>query len=196
MQNLAPALIDYQATGRVLGPRGNASDRYAPHGAYRCADEDGNERWIAIAVAGDEQWRVMLRALAAESTEARFATEAARIENAAALDEFVGSLTRLQTAQELTTKLQAAGVAAYPVENCVDIHQDDNLEAFGFWHWLEHKEMGPSPYEGLEHRMSRTPGTLRAAAPILGQDNDEIFREMLALSPDEIEQLKKENVIF
>ena len=88
------------------------------------------------------------------------------------------------------------GVAAYPVENCVDIHQDDNLEAFGFWHWLEHKEMGPSPYEGLEHRMSRTPGTLRSAAPILGQDNDEVFREMLSLSADEIEQLKKENVIF
>ena len=63
MQNLAPALIDYNATGRVLGPRGNASARYAPHGAYRCADEDGNERWIAIAVAGDEQWRAMLAVL-------------------------------------------------------------------------------------------------------------------------------------
>ena len=135
-------------------------------------------------------------ALAADSTDARFATASARIENAAAIDEFVGSLTRTHNAHELTAKLQAAGVAAYPVENCVDIHQDDNLEAFGFWHWLEHKEMGPSPYEGLEHRMSRTPGTLRSAAPILGQDNDEVFRGMLSLSADEIEQLKKENVIF
>ena len=196
MQNLAPALIDYHATGRVLEPRGNASARYAPHGAYRCADEDGNERWIAIAVAGDEQWRAMLTALAAECTDARFATTAGRIENAAAIDQFVGSLTRAHNAHDLTAKLQAAGVAAYPVENCVDIHQDDNLEAFGFWHWLEHKEMGPSPYEGLEHRMSRTPGTLRSAAPILGQDNDEVFRGMLSLSADEIEQLKKENVIF
>ena len=83
---------------------------------------------------------------------------AARIENRAALDEFVGALTRAHNAHELTVQLQAAGVAAYPVQNCVDIHQDDNLEAFGFWHWLDHKEMGPSPYEGLEHRMSRTPG--------------------------------------
>ena len=59
-----PRLIDYFATGRELGPRGNASKRYAPHGAYRCADEDGNERWIAIAVANDEQWHAMLTALA------------------------------------------------------------------------------------------------------------------------------------
>ena len=195
MQNLAPALIDYFASGRVLGPRGNASDRYAPHGAYRCADEDGNERWIAIAVANDDQWRAMLTVLAADS-DSRFATAAARLENAAAIDQFVNTLTRTHNAHDLTAKLQAAGVAAYPVENCVDIHQDDNLEAFGFWHWLEHKEMGPSPYEGLEHRMSRTPGTLRSAAPILGQDNDEVFGGMLKLSADEIEQLKKENVIF
>lgn len=196
MQNLAPALIDYFATGRVLGPRGNASERYAPHGAYRCADEDGNERWIAIAVEGDDQWHAMLAALGTSTTDPRFATAPSRIENAPAIDEFVGSLTRVHNAHDLTKKLQAAGVAAYPVENCVDIHQDDNLEAFGFWHWLEHKEMGPSPYEGFAHRMSRTPGELRRAAPILGQDNDEVFREMLSLSSDEIEQLKKENVIF
>ncbi len=184
------------STFALLAALDYPSARYAPHGAYRCADEDGNERWIAIAVAGDDQWRAMLAAVAADSSDARFATASARIENAAAIDEFVGSLTRAHNAHDLTAKLQAAGVAAYPVENCVDIHQDDNLEAFSFWHWLEHKEMGPSPYEGLEHRMSRTPGTLRSAAPILGQDNDEVFRGMLSLSADEIEQLKKENVIF
>ena len=196
MQNLAPALIDYFATGRVLGPRANASDRYAPHGAYRCADEDGHERWIAIAVANDEQWAAMLNALAADCSDARFATAIGRLEHAAPLDEFVNTLTRGRSAADLTAKLQAARVAAYPVENCVDIHQDENLESFGFWHWLEHKEMGPSPYEGLSHRMSRTPGDLRAAAPILGQHNDEVFRDLLKLSPDEIEQLRSENVIF
>ena len=196
MQNLAPALIDYFATGRVLGPRANASDRYAPHGAYRCADEDLSERWIAIAVANDEQWAAMLNALAADCSDARFATAIGRLEHAAPLDEFVNTLTRGHSAADLTAKLQAARVAAYPVENCVDIHQDENLESFGFWHWLEHKEMGPSPYEGLSHRMSRTPGDLRAAAPILGQHNDEVFRDMLKLNPDEIEQLRSENVIF
>ena len=194
MQNLAPALIDYFASGRVFEPRANGSDRYAPHGAYRCADEEGNERWIAIAVAGDDQWRAMLAAL--ESGDSRFTTARERRENSTALDEFVGTLTRSHRANELTARLQAAGVAAYPVQNCVDLHQDDNLEAFGFWHWLEHKEMGPSVYEGLEHRMSRTPGTLRTAAPILGEHNDEIFSGMLKLSAEEIAQLKEENVIF
>ncbi len=195
LHNLAPGLIDYFATGRVIGPRGNASERYAPHGAYRCADEDGNERWIAIAVADDAQWKSMLGALGARCDDARFATRAGRIANAAALDDFVNGLTRPLDARELTRKLQEAGVAAYPVQNCMDLHQDENLEAFDFWHWLEHKVMGPSPYEGLQHRMSRTPGDLRSAAPVLGQHNDEVFSGMLGLSAAEIEQLKKENVI-
>ncbi|MGH7782002.1 MAG: CaiB/BaiF CoA transferase family protein [Candidatus Binataceae bacterium] len=196
LHNLAPALTDYFATGRVLGPRANRSDRYAPHGAYRCADEDGHERWIAIAVAGDAQWTAMLQVLGAGADTAGFASCAQRLQNPSALDKFVNALTRAHNAYELTDKLQASGVAAYPVQNCVDLHQDENLEAFDFWHWLEHEEMGPSIYEGLQHRMSRTPGTLRFAAPVLGQHNEEVFSGMLGLSAGEIEGLKKENVIM
>jgi crotonobetainyl-CoA:carnitine CoA-transferase CaiB-like acyl-CoA transferase len=138
----------------------------------------------------------MLGALGIASSDPRFETAQDRVANALALDEFVGTLARSHTSQELTTRLQTVGVAAYPIENCVDLHNDENLEAFGFWHWLDHKEMGPAPYEGLQHRMSRTPGDLRSAAPTLGQHNDEIFRDMLDLGDEEIEQLRQEKVIF
>ncbi len=196
LHNLAPALIDYFATGRVLGPQANRSPRFAPHGAYRCRDEGGAERWIAIAVANDREWNEMLRALGNPAGDGGFATMAARLANAHELDEFVGRAVRERDAMALTEKLQAAGVAAYPVQNCVDLHHDENLEAFGFWHWLDHKEMGPSPYEGLQHRLSRTPGELRKAAPALGQHNEEVLGGMLGLSTAEIEQLKNELVIF
>jgi crotonobetainyl-CoA:carnitine CoA-transferase CaiB-like acyl-CoA transferase len=196
LHNLAPALIDYFASGRVAKARGNGSDRYAPHGAYRCRDEDGNERWLALAVADDGEWNAMLAVLGNPECDARFATMLGRLGNRKALDEFVQSLVRGRGAYELTGQLQAAGVSAYPVQNCIDIHQDNNLEAFDFWHWLDHKAMGPSPYEGLQHRLSRTPGALRSAAPVLGQHNDEILGGMLGLSTAEIEKLKQENVIF
>ena len=196
LHNLAPALIDYFATGKMLGPRGNQSHRYAPHGAYRCADEGAEERWIAIAVANDDEWNSMRQVFGIVDNDARFSTQLLRIEHRAELDDLVGGLTRNHQSNDLTAKLQAAGVAAYPVQNCVDLHQDENLEAFDFWHWLEHKQMGPSSYEGLSHRMSRTPGELRSAAPVLGQHNDEVFRGMLGLTAEEIEQLQKENVIF
>ena len=86
MQNLAPALIDYHAAGRLLGPRGNASDhRYAPHGAYRCADEGDSERWIAIAVADDSLSGAQLITLGADPPIRASATAPARMENAEAI---------------------------------------------------------------------------------------------------------------
>jgi len=196
LHNLAPVLLDYFATGRVQGPAGNRSERYAPHGAYRCADEDGHERWIAIAVADDREWRALLAGLGDPTADARFATMIGRVNDQAALDEFIGSLVRTGSAEELTVALQAAGVSVYPVQSCMDLHRDENLEEFGFWQWLDHKEMGPSPYEGLEHRMSRTPGGLQRPAPVLGQHSDEVLGEILGMAAAEIEELKREKVIF
>ena len=191
---LAPALIDYFATGRVLQPQGNRSERYAPHGAYRCRDEDG-ERWISIAVANDAQWQGLLAVLGNPACDQRFATMLGRLRNADALDAFISELVRDRQAWELTVKLQEAGVAAYPVQSCLDLHQDENLEAFGFWNWLEHKEMGPAPYMGVEHRLESTPAQLRTPAPTLGQHTEEILREMFGLDEAQIAQLRKEGVL-
>jgi crotonobetainyl-CoA:carnitine CoA-transferase CaiB-like acyl-CoA transferase len=195
LHNMAPALVDYFATGRVLEPAANRSERYAPHGAYRCADLDGHERWIAIAAANDAEWESMLKVLG-RGTEPAFATMSQRMRNRHALDQLVGEMVHEHQADELTAQLQAAGVAAYPVQNCLDVHRDENLDAFGFWHWLDHKAMGPSPYQGLEHRLGRTPGSLRSPAPVLGQHNDEVFGEILGMTATEIEELKREKVIY
>ena len=86
-------------------------------------------------------------------------------------------------------------MSAYRVQNCMDLHRDENLEEFGFWQWLDHKEIGPSPYEGLEHRLSRTPGGLRRPAPVLGQHSDEVLREILGMATAEIEELKRAKVV-
>ena len=69
---------------------GNRSERYAPHGAYRCADEDGHERWIAIAVANDEQWRALIELMGNPPVDARFASTLGRFHGQAELDDLVG----------------------------------------------------------------------------------------------------------
>jgi crotonobetainyl-CoA:carnitine CoA-transferase CaiB-like acyl-CoA transferase len=193
---LAPALIDYFASGRVLQPQGNRSQRYAPHGAYRCRDVDGVERWISIAVADDAQWQGLLGVLNNPPCDQRFATMLGRLENTAALDDFIAVQVRDLDASSLTQRLQTAAVAAYPVQSCLDLHQDENLESFGFWNWLEHKEMGPAPYMGLAYRLSETPGQLRWSAPALGQHTEEVLRELLRLDEAEIEQLRKDGMLM
>jgi len=196
LHNLAPALVEYFANGKILGPSGNFSARYAPHGAYRCADDDGHERWLALAVASNHEWHEMLRVLGNPPVDARFNTMMGRLEHRDALDSLVGQLLRDRQAEVLTAELQAVGVSAYPVQNCMDLHRDENLQAFGYWHWLDHATMGPSPYEGLQHRLSRTPGELRAPAPALGQHNDEVLTGLLGMTAAEIAELKQEKVVF
>ena len=147
-------------------------------------------------MANDTEWQAMLAVMGNPAADARFATMRGRFRDLAALEEFIGSLVRKRNAEELTVALQAVGVSAYPVQNCMDIHRDDNLEAFGFWQWLDHKEMGAAPYEGLEHRMSRTAGGLQRPAPVLGQHSDEVLNEILGLTPSEIEELKREKVVY
>lgn len=192
---LSPALIDYMATGRVLTAQGNRSERYAPHGAYRCRDEGETERWIALAVADDRQWKALLGVMGNPPCDSRLASMAGRLANPELLDEFVGRKLRELEVWELTARLQEHGIAAYPVQSCLDLHHDSNLEGFGFWNWLEHREMGPSPYSGLQHRLSDTPGKLRWAAPTLGQDTDEVLRDLLHLDAEEIARLHAEGVL-
>jgi crotonobetainyl-CoA:carnitine CoA-transferase CaiB-like acyl-CoA transferase len=53
------SLFDFSVTGRVPSPDGNAHADMAPHGCYRCAEED----WLAIAIATDDQWQKLCAAL-------------------------------------------------------------------------------------------------------------------------------------
>jgi benzylsuccinate CoA-transferase BbsF subunit len=196
---LAPAVADYFATGRVMAPRANRSERYAPHGAYRVADLNGEEQWVALAVETDEEWAGLVGVLGAGEAEGattgRWAGARSRIEAGDELDGWVQERVAARSGPELVARLQAAGVAAYPVQSCLDLHSDDNLNSFGFWQWLEMEDVGVMPYEGCSYRLDRTPGT-QTAAPVIGRHTDEIFRELLGLTPVEIEQLREERVIY
>src|SRR5581483_594716 len=60
---LTESIVTYTGTGEILTRMGNRSRDAAPHGVFRCADEDGRERWVAIAVHDDADWRRFVDAL-------------------------------------------------------------------------------------------------------------------------------------
>jgi benzylsuccinate CoA-transferase BbsF subunit len=192
---LAPAITHYFATGAVAQPAGNRSPRYAPHGAYRCRDEGGNERWIALAVESDEQWRGLLEVLGEDAGLPRFSVHADRVARPAEVDQYVGKLIAKRAASELAAALQGAGISAYPVQNCADLREDENLRAFGFFTDLDQSECGPMPYDGLAYRLSRTPGQ-QSAAPNLGEHTDGVLSGLLGLNAAEIGHLREANVLY
>jgi len=191
------AVLDSIVNGRHSQRSGNRSpyNPAAPHGAYRC---QGDNRWLALSVSNDGQWQGLLAALDNPSwgTDPRFATQGARLEHSEELDRLVEAWTVTQEAEAAADTLQRAGVPAGVVQNCLDLHQDPRLEAWGMFQYLEHKEMGPSPYEGHQFHLSKTPGELRWAAPVMGQHNEYVFKDILGLSQAEITRLTDEKVIY
>ena len=57
---IGPALLDYAMNGREAMRQGNRDDAAAPQGVYRCRGQDA---WVSISVASEEEWQGMVRAI-------------------------------------------------------------------------------------------------------------------------------------
>jgi len=98
------------------------------------------------------------------------------------------------TAEEVMTLLQKAGVSAGILEKAEDLHRDPQLAARHHFWTLEHREIGASTYDGMGSVLSETPAELNRAAPMLGQDNLEVYTQILGLSETEFIDLVQQGV--
>jgi benzylsuccinate CoA-transferase BbsF subunit len=183
---LGPWIMNYTVNGRIDNRRGNTHPQMAPHGVYPCLGED---RWIAIAAAGDAQWQTLRNTLRLPD-DAGWATLAGRLADRDALDRAVAECTRHREAKALMEELQAAGVAAGAVHDARDVLRNDpQLKARGHWVEFDHAEMGKSTYNAAPFRFSDAASAPSSAAPMLGQHTREICSGILGLSDSEIARL-------
>lgn len=194
ISSLGPAMLEWAVNGRNRGAIGNRHDRYAPHGVYPCA---GDDRWIAIAVRDDDEYRALVEVL--ELSEAAMPVDASEQERRASidhLDEHIARATRQHDHVELAHRLQQAGVPAGPVHDAKGVVEDDaQLQAREHWVHLPHQEMGPTIYNALPFRLSGTSVALSVQAPMLGEHTHEVCREVLGLADAEIQQLVEQEVL-
>lgn len=193
---LGPAYLEYLVNGRVARPAGNRRPGAAPHGVYPCTD--GPERWCAISVKSQEEWHRFCAAIGDPDwcRDPRFATPLAREQNQEALDCLVGEWTRQFTGFEVMERLQAAGVAAAPVQDVEDqFIRDPHIKARGLLVELVEPEMGPVVTEYPPVRLSETPPQVRAPAPLMGEHTEQVLREVLGLEDSEIQTLRESGVL-
>jgi crotonobetainyl-CoA:carnitine CoA-transferase CaiB-like acyl-CoA transferase len=194
---LAEMIARCSAGDEIMSRRGNRSESAAPHGIYPCRSSEEpssgspRENWIALAVYDETQWRALVHCMEDPpwAQQERYATLAARLENADALEERLGAWTRDQDAETLAATLQHAGVEAGAVRDFGGLHADPQLAAREHFVRLEHPVLGPLAYERSGARLSRTPGRLDRPAPRLGEHTRSILSGILGLSAEEIEAL-------
>jgi len=158
----------------------------APHGAYRCKGED---RWVAITVFTDEEWRALVDVVGNPqwADDPRFATGEARERNADALDSLVESWTLQHTAEDVMGRLQAKGVAAGVVQTGEELSRDPQLKERGFFRRVPDHQGIERTIESAPYKLSRTPGRVTRGAPEFAADMTYVLRELLGMSDDEVE---------
>ncbi|HXN86567.1 MAG TPA: CoA transferase [Candidatus Binataceae bacterium] len=190
---IGEAIVEYQITGKVPRPRGNRHPQHAPHGIYQCAGSG----WIAIAAESDDQWRKLAGALGTASLarDPRFATESNRKRNEDALDAELSSLLKDRGADETARILIEAGLLAGQVHSSADVLGDPQLSARGFFVPIDRAIVGTYLYPGAAEHFSETPLMPDRPAPLLGEHNRMVFREILAIPDAEIDALEKAGII-
>lgn len=200
---LAPALMDYMVNDCVETRAGNRLPQAAPHGAFRCKDHEWQgqpeDRWVTLGVFGDDQWAAFVAAIGspAWAADPKFATHDARKQHEDELEANVTAWTRERNAADAMAALQAKGIPAGIVHNARDVLESDpHLKARKYYEYLDHPETGRAAYDGSPFRLSKTPGKLTTPAPLLGQHNDYVCREILGMTDDEVAEAIIEQALY
>jgi crotonobetainyl-CoA:carnitine CoA-transferase CaiB-like acyl-CoA transferase len=189
---MGPAILDFTVNGRewdAMGYREVLGECYAPYGCYPCRGEDN---WIIIACAGDEEWQSMVDLIGRSSwaADTKFATKRGRKEQHEELDQNLSQWTRKYTPRQGFRLLQEAGVAAGIPSSGEDLYYDIHLRERGHIVETEAQPWGKMTHHGLPGIPSLSAATAARPAPWIGANNDQVFGEILGLSAEKIEELK------
>ena len=162
------------ATGQAPGPMGSAHPLNAPYQAFPASDG-----WLTVGAANQENWLRLLDALEAPElrVDPRFTNNAERMRNLLALTETLSPLFQRRSVAEWLQRLEGCGVPAGPVLDIAQMHTDPQALAREMIVETTHPSAGPVKAIGLPIKFSETPGSVRRAAPLLGQHTREVLRE-------------------
>jgi len=194
---MGPAILDYTVNGHewdAMGYREVLGEAYAPYGCYPCRGEDN---WIIIACKTDEEWQSMVRLIGKSSWAAdlRFFTKSGRKENRDEIDSNLSRWTHRWTPRQAFRLIQDAGIAAGIAMSGEDLYYDIHLRERGHIVETETEPWGKVTHHGLPGIPSLSYASAARPAPWIGAHNDQVFGNILGLSRDQIEELKKAEAI-
>ena len=194
---MGPAILDYTVNGRdwqAMGYQEFLGAPYAPYGCYPCRGEDN---WIIIACESDLEWQSMVSVIGQSSwaSDRRFATRAGRNEHRGELDRRLAEWSRTLTPRLAFRLLQEAGIAAGIPMSGEDLYFDVHLRERGHIVETEAAPWGKIAHHGLPGIPSLSSASAARPAPWIGAHNDQVFGQILGLSKEKIEELKKAGAI-
>ncbi|HVH91263.1 MAG TPA: CoA transferase [Candidatus Acidoferrum sp.] len=195
LQYLAPILLDYKVNGKVASRNANRDPSASPHGAYPCK---GDDQWCVLSVHSESEWTALCGAMGNPgwTGDTKFSSHESRKANEDDLDRRIGEWTIGFTAQEVMEKLQSAGVRAGVVNTMKEVYSDPQLAQRPQWVELEHPEIGRMHYQRPPFLLTKTPPGPSKRDPLLAENNEFFYKDLLGLSQQEYNQLVEAEVIY
>ena len=187
VHGLGTAILDWTANGHEQTRLGNRDPEAAPHGCYRCKDG----RYVVIACFTEKDWEGFRAAIGRPDWTdlERMRRKWSRLNEQKEIDRHIGLWCEERTAAQAFKAMRDRGVPSGIVKSAEEMHRDPQLRHRGHYWTLEHPTMGERTYDGPAFRLSKTPGELTKAAPLLGEDTERVFKEIVGLSDEEYVEL-------
>ncbi len=157
-----------------------------------CSDDE----FITVAVVTDQEWRSLCSALdlSGLGKDARFASMNGRVRHRPELDAILGPKFKERSCAEWAELLKSAGVPAVPIVRRNDLPQQPAIAENGIIATAQHPTKGPIRMFNVPVRLSETPGSIRKAAPTMGEDTDALLAE-IGYTSQQIQALREKKVV-
>ena len=189
--------VDHYRDGKPSERRGNGLVGGVPGGAYPCRPGGPNDyAYIYVQTMNTDMWRDFALAIGREDllSDPRCKDAAARWEHRDGLNEIIAAWTRARTKHDVMTILGKAGVPCGAVLDTGEVLDDPHLNARGQIHTLEHATRGRLRLPGCPVHLSASEAPT-TPAPLAGEHTDEVLREVLGLSADDVGKLRGQRVV-
>jgi crotonobetainyl-CoA:carnitine CoA-transferase CaiB-like acyl-CoA transferase len=189
-------LLTYMGTmwltnGELPQPVGSSHEYTVPWQAFSVKDG-----YVVVATRQDAFWRKLCQALDRPdlAADARFTTNASRVEHRAILVPELEAILATKTIDEWMALFKKFDVPAAPVNNLDRAFAEPPVAERGMIAEYDHPKVGKVRLPGNPIRMSDM-GTISKPAPLLGEHTDEVLGGILGLSAEAIAGLKDKGVI-
>lgn len=189
---LENALSRYFISGNVPQPVGNRHPTVTPFETFKCADG----QYLMISIGNDKLWaefcKIADRVELAD--DPRFITNADRTVNYRQIKPICDEIMAEKTAAEWSALLEAFAIPFTPINTIDKVAADPQVLAREMIIEVDHAVAGKTKFAGIPIKLSKTPGKIRKAAPVLGENTVSVLHE-LGYDDEAIASMREEGTI-
>ena len=189
---LANQAMNYLVSGQVPERMGNAHPNIVPYQVF--ATSDGH---VILAVGNQNQFVRFCEVAGRHDlvSDERFASNPSRVDHRGELIAVLNQIFRTRTSRYWIETLENASVPCGPINTIADVFADPQVQARGMRLELHHPILGAVPSVASPIKYSETQISYVRAAPMLGEHTDEVLRDLLGVTLEEIARMRKRGII-